>query len=61
MIEENGDFDFSVVIRSIITDLEVKKLYFGVGIAITYDADAAQEYEECNLKAQAILEVLRGR
>jgi para-aminobenzoate synthetase component 1 len=61
VIEENGDFDFSVIIRSIIADLEVKKLYFGVGSAITYDADAAQEYEECNLKAQAILEVLSGK
>ncbi|MEB2777587.1 anthranilate synthase component I family protein [Algoriphagus sp. D3-2-R+10] len=58
VIEENGDFDFSVIIRSIIADLEVKKLYFGVGSAITFDADAAQEYEECGLKAQAILEVL---
>lgn len=61
VIEENGDFDFSVVIRSIIADLEVKKLYFGVGSAITYDADAAQEYDECSLKAQAILEVLSGK
>ncbi|WP_192349093.1 anthranilate synthase component I family protein [Algoriphagus sp. Y33] len=61
VIEENGDFDFSVIIRSIIADLKVKKLYFGVGSAITYDADAAQEYEECNLKAQAILEVLSGK
>ncbi len=61
VIEENGDFDFSVIIRSIIADLEVKKLYFGVGSAITYDADAVQEYEECSLKAQAILEVLSGK
>lgn len=61
VIEENGDFDFSVVIRSIIADLEVKKLYFGVGSAITYDADAVQEYDECSLKAQAILEVLSGK
>ncbi|TXD75433.1 anthranilate synthase component I family protein [Algoriphagus ratkowskyi] len=61
VIEENGDFDFSVIIRSIIADLEAKKLFFGVGSAITYDADAAQEYEECNLKAQAILEVLSGK
>ncbi|WP_339753141.1 anthranilate synthase component I family protein [Algoriphagus aquimarinus] len=60
VIEENGDFDFSVIIRSIIADLEMKKLYFGVGSAITYDAKAEQEYEECGLKAQAILEVLRG-
>ena len=59
-IDEEGDFDFSVVIRSIIADLEVKKLYFGVGSAITIDASAVQEYEECALKAQAILELLRG-
>lgn len=59
-INESGDFDFSVVIRSIIADLEVKKLYFGVGSAITIDASAEQEYEECELKAQAILELLRG-
>lgn len=61
VIEENGDFDFSVIIRSIIADLEVKKLYFGVGSAITFDANPAQEYEECNLKAKAILEVLSGK
>jgi para-aminobenzoate synthetase component I len=59
-IDTDGDFDFSVVIRSIVADLEVKKLYFGVGSAITIDASAAQEYEECALKAQAILELLRG-
>lgn len=59
-INEAGDFDFSVVIRSIIADLDSKKLYFGVGSAITIDASAEQEYEECALKAQAILELLRG-
>lgn len=61
VMEENGDFDFSVVIRSIIADLEVKKLYFGVGSAITFDANAEQEYDECSLKAKAILEVLSGK
>ena len=60
-IKENGDFDFSVIIRSIIADSEQKQLYFGVGSAITFDADAAQEYAECELKAQAILEVLSGK
>lgn len=59
-IDDRGDFDFSVVIRSIIADLEVKKLYFGVGSAITIDASASHEYEECALKAQAIFELLRG-
>lgn len=60
-IDENGNFDFSVVIRSIIADLEAKKLYFGVGSAITIDSDASLEYEECELKSQAIREVLNGR
>lgn len=60
-IDDDGDFDFSVVIRSIIADLEAKKLYFGVGSAITIDASAEQEYEECALKAQAILELLSGK
>ncbi len=59
-IDGDGDFDFSVVIRSIIADLGAKKLYFGVGSAITIDASAEQEYEECALKAQAILELLNG-
>ena len=60
-INEQGDFDFSVVIRSIIADLEAKKLYFGVGSAITIDASPEQEYEECALKAQAIIELLLGK
>ncbi len=59
-IDESGDFDFSVVIRSIIADLEAKKLYFGVGSAITIDASAELEYDECELKAQALFELLRG-
>ncbi len=59
-IDEEGDFDFSVVIRSIIADLNAKKLYFGVGSAVTFDADPEQEFEECQLKAQAIIEVLLG-
>lgn len=59
-IDESGDFDFSVIIRSIIADLEAKKLYFGVGSAITIDASAELEYVECELKAQALFELLRG-
>lgn len=59
-IDEEGDFDFSVIIRSIIADLDAKKLYFGVGSAVTFDAEPEQEFEECQLKAQAIFEVLCG-
>jgi para-aminobenzoate synthetase component I len=49
-----------VIIRSIVFDKESEKGYFAVGSAITYDADAAHEYEECLLKASAIMEVLQG-
>lgn len=59
-IDESGNFDFSVVIRSVIADLEAKKLYFGEGSAITIDASAELEYDECELKAQALFELLRG-
>ncbi|WP_373496359.1 anthranilate synthase component I family protein [Aquiflexum sp.] len=59
-IDAAGDFDLCVIIRSIIFDKESKKGYFAVGSAITYDADAAYEYEECLLKASAIVEVLQG-
>jgi para-aminobenzoate synthetase component 1 len=35
-----------------------KYLSFHTGSAITHNADAEQEYEECLLKAKAILQVL---
>ena len=57
-IASNGDFDFNVVIRSIIMDKPAGKLFFAVGSAITFDANPVQEYEECLLKAQPILDIL---
>lgn len=54
----DGDFDFNVVIRSLLYNATNKYLSFQVGSAITYHADAAKEYEECLLKAKAIFEVL---
>lgn len=53
-----GDFDFNVVIRSIFYDASHQKLSFQVGSAITYDAQAKHEYQECLLKAEAIRRVL---
>jgi len=52
------DFDFNVVIRTVLYNSVKKYLSFHVGSAITYHADAEKEYEECLLKAKAILEVL---
>jgi para-aminobenzoate synthetase component 1 len=54
----DGDFDFNVVIRTLLYNADNKYLSFHTGGAITYFADAEKEYEECLLKAKAILEVL---
>lgn len=53
-----NDFDFNVVIRSILYNSKQKYLSFSVGSAITSLADPEQEYEECLLKAKALFEVL---
>jgi len=54
----NGNFDFNVVIRSILYHKKNRYLSFQIGGAITYDSNPFNEYEECLLKAKAILEVL---
>ena len=55
----NGDFDFNVVIRSIIYDSNNAKLNLNIGSAITYNSTAENEYEECQLKAEAMIEALK--
>ena len=57
-INPEGDFDFNVIIRSILYNSEKEYLSFMVGSAITDKADAEKEYEECLLKAKAMFEVL---
>ncbi len=57
-IDEENNFDFNVLIRSVFMDTKTNTLCFNVGSAITLDSNAEEEYEECLLKAQAILEVL---
>ncbi|WP_264523149.1 anthranilate synthase component I family protein [Flavobacterium sp. N502536] len=54
-----GDFDFNVVIRSILYNQERKYVSFSVGSAITSLSIPEKEYEECLLKAKAMHEVLR--
>jgi para-aminobenzoate synthetase component 1 len=53
-----NDFDFNVVIRSILYNAQEKYLSFSVGSAITSKSNSEQEYEECLLKAKAMFEVL---
>ena len=57
-IDEDGNFDFNVVIRSILYNKENNYLSFIVGGAITSKSEPENEYDECLLKAKAMLEVL---
>ena len=54
----NGDFDFNVVIRSILYNSKNQYVSFSVGSAITSLSEPEKEYEECLLKAKAMFEVL---
>jgi para-aminobenzoate synthetase component 1 len=55
----NGDFDFNVIIRSILYNQENQYVSFSVGSAITSLSIAENEYEECLLKSKAMREVLQ--
>lgn len=54
-----GDFDYNVVIRSILYNSLEKYISFSVGGAITANSVPEKEYEECLIKAKAMLQVLR--
>ncbi|MDO6808188.1 anthranilate synthase component I family protein [Zobellia galactanivorans] len=56
----DGDFDFNVVIRSILYNASEEYVSYSVGGAITAKAVAEKEYEECLLKAKAMREVLES-
>ncbi|SNR14644.1 aminodeoxychorismate synthase component I [Tenacibaculum jejuense] len=53
-----GDFDFNVVIRSILYNSDKKYVSYSVGGAITAKSVPEKEYEECLLKAKAMKQVL---
>jgi para-aminobenzoate synthetase component 1 len=57
-VDAEENFDFNVVIRSILYNKASSYLSFQAGSAITYASDAIAEYEECLLKASAIKKVL---
>ncbi|WP_244518745.1 anthranilate synthase component I family protein [Parapedobacter composti] len=56
-----GNFDFSVVIRTMLYNAKKRYLSFQTGGAITANADPEKEYDECLLKGKALFEVLKGR
>lgn len=59
-IQPNGDFDLNVVIRSIAANRRTERISMQVGGAITAMSDPQSEYEECLLKAEAMMETLNG-
>ncbi|MEM6964900.1 MAG: anthranilate synthase component I family protein [Bacteroidota bacterium] len=57
-ITPDGDFDFNVVIRSMIYNQEKKYLSYQTGGAIVFDSIPENEYEECLLKAKGFFEMM---
>ncbi|WP_370390944.1 anthranilate synthase component I family protein [uncultured Winogradskyella sp.] len=55
-----GDFDFNVVIRSILYNSTKSYVSYSVGSAITAKSNPIKEYEECLIKAKAMREVLEN-
>jgi len=58
-ISPDKNFDFNVVIRSILYNDDKNYVSFTVGGAITNLAIAESEYDECMIKAKAMIEVLK--
>jgi para-aminobenzoate synthetase component 1 len=57
-INPSGDFDFNVVIRSVLYNKEKKYISIQVGSAITWKSIPEKEYEECLIKAEAMIKAL---
>ncbi len=59
-MDPNGDFDFNVMIRTIFYNEALSRVAFSVGSALTIKAEPESEYEECMLKAKALIESLES-
>ena len=59
-IEPNGDFDFNVVIRSILYNRQRKYLSCSVGGAITIESEAQKEYDECQTKVGKLMQLFNA-
>lgn len=57
-ITPNQDFDFNVVIRTLLYNSENKNLSYITGGAITANSIPEAEYEECIVKGKAINDIL---
>lgn len=59
-IDPEGDFDFNVLIRSLVYSKLNKTISYKVGSAITYDSEPEFEYEECLLKGHRLEDLFRN-
>jgi len=59
-IDPDGNFDFNVVIRSILYNEKTGYVSVQVGGAIVYDSNPEEEYQECLLKAEAMRKSLKS-
>ena len=57
-LSPEGDFDFNVVIRSVLCNAATGYVSFQVGGAIVFDSEPEGEYEECLVKAGGMLRAL---
>lgn len=60
-ISPDDNFDFNVVIRSIMYNAATNYLSFQAGSGITFYSNPEKEWEECLLKAEAIKVVLESK
>lgn len=60
-ITPEGNFDFNVMIRSILYNAQEQYISYAVGGAITAKSNPDKEYAECLLKAKAMRAVLEGK
>jgi len=59
-LDEKGNFDFNVMIRTIFYSKKQRKLFVAVGSAITSGSNVEKEYEECLIKLQPLLLALNA-
>jgi para-aminobenzoate synthetase component 1 len=59
-IKPNQDFDFNVVIRSLLYNRANRYLAYFAGSGITFNSDPEKEYEECLLKVAAFERVIKN-
>jgi len=59
-VKPNQDFDFNVVIRSLLYNRTSQYLAYFAGSGITFNSDPEKEYEECLLKVAAFERIIKN-